>query len=101
RARFSATECTLGSQPEGSGRFIDAEDVRLQRKVVFIGSEVARKLFGNVPPGGQQGRINGMTVYVIGGQKEKVQLSNYGRPDKESVFIPYTTAGQLWNTEFL
>jgi putative ABC transport system permease protein len=34
-------------------------------------------------------------------QKEKVQLSNYGRPDRESVFIPYTTAGQLWNTEFM
>jgi putative ABC transport system permease protein len=42
-----------------------------------------------------------MTFDVIGVQKEKVQLSNYGRPDKESVFIPYTTAGQLWNTEFL
>ena len=30
-----------------------------------------------------------------------MQLANYGRPDKESVFIPYTTAGQLWNTENL
>jgi putative ABC transport system permease protein len=89
------------SQPAASGRFIDAEDVRLQRKVVFIGSEVARKLFGNMPPVGQQVRINGQTFDVIGVQKEKVQLSNYGRPDKESVFIPYTTAGQLWNTEFL
>ena len=92
---------TIRSQPAASGRFIDAEDVRLQRKVVFIGSEVARKLFGNMPPVGQQVRINGMTFDVIGVQKEKVQLSNYGRPDKESVFIPYTTAGQLWNTEFL
>ncbi len=92
---------TIRTQPAASGRFIDAEDVRLQRQVVFIGSEVARKLFGNVPPVGQQVRINGMTFDVIGVQKEKVQLSNYGRPDKESVFIPYTTAGQLWNTEFL
>src|SRR4029079_3250928 len=92
---------TIRSQPAASGRLIDAEDVRLQRKVVFIGSEVARNLFGNMPPVGQQVRINGMTFDVIGGQKEKVQLSNYGRPDKESVFIPYTTAGQLWNTELL
>jgi putative ABC transport system permease protein len=30
-----------------------------------------------------------------------VQLSNYGRPDRESVFIPHTTAGQLWNTEYM
>jgi putative ABC transport system permease protein len=42
-----------------------------------------------------------MAFEVIGVQKEKVQLSNYGRPDKESVFIPYTTAGQIWNTEFV
>jgi putative ABC transport system permease protein len=42
-----------------------------------------------------------MSFTVIGVQKEKVQLSTYGRPDKESVFLPYTTAGQLWNTEFL
>ncbi|HET9363082.1 MAG TPA: FtsX-like permease family protein, partial [Vicinamibacterales bacterium] len=42
-----------------------------------------------------------MPFRVIGVQKEKIQLSNYNRPDKESVFIPYTTAGQLWNTEFL
>ena len=84
-----------------SGRFIDAEDVRLQRRVVFLGSEVARKMFGNTPPVGQTVRIKGDRFDVIGVQREKVQLSNYRSPDKESVFIPYTTAGQLWNTEYL
>jgi putative ABC transport system permease protein len=91
----------IRTQPAESGRFVDAEDVRLQRRVVFIGSEVARKIFGNVDPVGQQVRIRGLLFQVIGVQKEKVQLSNYGRPDRESVFIPYTTAGQLWNTEYL
>jgi putative ABC transport system permease protein len=91
----------MRTQPAASGRFIDAEDVRLQRRVVFLGSEVALKLFGNVPPVGETVRIQGMAFEVIGVQKEKVQLSSYGRPDKESVFIPYTTAGQLWNTEYL
>jgi len=92
---------TMRSQPAASGRFIDAEDVRLQRHVVFLGSTVALKLFGNIPPVGETVRIKGMAFEVVGVQKEKVQLSNYGRPDKESVFIPYTTAGQLWNTEFI
>jgi len=92
---------TMRSQPAASGRFIDAEDVRLQRRVVFLGSTVALKLFGNIPPVGETVRIKGMAFEVIGVQKEKVQLSNYGRPDKESVFIPYTTAGQVWNTEFM
>jgi putative ABC transport system permease protein len=91
----------IRSQAPAMGRFIDAEDVRLRRRVVFIGSEVARRVFGNAPPLGQTVRIAGMPFDVIGVQREKVQLSNYNRPDRESVFIPHTTAGGLWNTEFL
>jgi putative ABC transport system permease protein len=91
----------MRSQAAAVGRFVDAEDVRLQRRVVFLGSEVALKLFGQTQPVGETVRIKGMAFQVIGVQKEKVQLSNYGRPDKESVFIPHTTASQLWNTEYL
>ncbi len=90
----------MRSQWPESGRFPDAEDLRLHRRVAFLGSEVARKMFGNVPPVGQRIRIGGMAFEVVGVQKEKVQLSNYLRPDRESIFIPYTTAGQLWNTEY-
>ena len=57
-------------------------------------------MFGNTPPVSQTIRIGGMRFDVIGVQHEKVQLSNYRGPDKESIFIPYTTAGQLWNTEY-
>jgi putative ABC transport system permease protein len=92
---------SMRSQVPASGRFIDGEDVRLQRRVVFLGSEVARKLFGNTPPVGQTVRLKGVRFEVIGVQREKVQLSNYRSPDKESIFIPYTTAGQMWNTEYL
>ena len=88
-------------QPAAQGRFLDAEDVRLQRRVAFLGSEVALKLFGNVPAVGQTIRVKGMAFEVIGVQREKVQLSSYNRPDKQCIFIPYTTAGQLWNTEYL
>jgi putative ABC transport system permease protein len=90
----------MRSQVAAEGRFPDAEDLRLQRRVAFIGSEVARKMFGRVSPVGQRIRLGGMAFEVVGVQKEKVQLSNYLRPDRESIFIPYTTAGQLWNTEF-
>ena len=90
----------MRSQWVQAGRFPDAEDLRLQRRVVFIGSEVARKMFGNVPPVGQRLRIGGMSFEVVGVQREKVQLSNYMGSDKESVYIPYTTAGQLWNTGY-
>jgi putative ABC transport system permease protein len=91
----------MRSQIPAAGRFIDAEDLRLQRHSVFLGSEVALKLFGTAPAVGETVRINGMAFKVVGVGKEKIQLSNYGRPDKESVFLPYTTAGQLYNTEYL
>jgi putative ABC transport system permease protein len=91
----------MRSQVAAVGRFIDAEDVRLQRRSVFLGSEVALKLFGSSQAVGETVRINGMAFTVVGVMKEKIQLSNYNRPDKESVFIPYTTAGRMWNTEYL
>jgi putative ABC transport system permease protein len=92
---------SMRSEQAAAGRFVDAEDVRLQRRVVFLGSEVARKMFGNTPAVGQSIRIKGVRFDVVGVQHEKVQLSNYTSPDKESLFIPYTTAGQLWNTEYV
>ena len=74
----------MRSQWVAAGRFPDAEDVRLQRRVAFIGSEVARKMFGNIAPVGQRIRLGGMAFEVVGVQKEKVQLSNYLRPDQAS-----------------
>ncbi len=92
---------SMRSEQAAAGRFIDSEDVRLQRRVAFLGSEVARKMFGNTPAVGQSIRIKGVRFEVVGVQHEKVQLSSYTSPDKECVFIPYTTAGQLWNTEYV
>jgi len=91
----------MRSQVPAVGRFIDGEDLRLRRRSVFLGTEVALKLFGNTQALGETVRINGMPFTVVGVMKEKIQLSNYNRPDKESVFIPYTTASQMWNTEYL
>jgi putative ABC transport system permease protein len=86
-------------KPQPGGRFLDDEDVRLHRRVVFIGSEVQRKLFGNIPPLGETLRIGGQPFDVIGVMEEKVQLSNYNRPDRYCVFVPWTTATGLLDTQ--
>ncbi len=83
------------------GRFINAEDVEKQRRVIFLGSEVARKLFGNAPAVGQSIRVNGLTFEVIGVLTQKVSFSNYYSPDKYSVFIPYTTVKQVWSQDYV
>ncbi len=80
------------------GRFLDDEDVRLHRRVAFIGSEVQRQLFGNLPAVGETIRVAGQPFEIIGVMQEKVQLSNYNRPDKYCVFIPWTTGSSLLDT---
>ncbi len=72
------------------GRFLNHEDVENHRRVAFLGYEVARRLFSNIPPVGEDIRINGVTFEVIGVMPNKAQISNYFYPDKLSVFIPYT-----------
>jgi putative ABC transport system permease protein len=42
--------------------------------------------------------IGGVRFTVIGIMARKIQLSNYFSSDDESVWIPYSAAGDLWNT---
>jgi len=79
-------------------RFINDEDVRLHRRIAFIGSEVQRRLFGGLPPVGETIRVAGQPFEIIGVMEEKVQMSNYSSPDKYCVFIPWTTMSGLTDT---
>ncbi|HZP48408.1 MAG TPA: ABC transporter permease [Vicinamibacterales bacterium] len=88
-------------KPQPGGRFLDEEDVRLRRRVAFIGTEVQRKLFGGIPPVGATIHIKGQPFEVIGVMEEKVQLSNYQRPDRYCIFVPWTTMGGLTDTRFV
>src|SRR5712691_10974067 len=86
----------MRSEIPETGRFINAEDVEKGRRVVFIGSEVARKLFGNSSALGQIVRIRGVSFEVIGVLAKKPQLSSYFYPDKYSAFVPYTAIKQIF-----
>jgi putative ABC transport system permease protein len=91
----------MRSEIPEDGRFIDAEDVERRRRVVCVGSEVARKLFGNRPAVGEALRINGLSFEVIGVLANKPMFSSYFYPDKYSAFIPYSTMRQLRYQEYL
>lgn len=75
-----------------SGRWISAEDMQNRQRVAVIGSTVATKLFGEIPPEGETVTINGIQFQIIGMLRTKSQISNYNRPDNECLFIPYSTA---------
>ncbi len=84
-----------------TGRFLNAADIEGRRRVCFLGFEVARKLFNNIPAVGESVRINGIPFEVVGVMPNKAQISNYFYPDKLSVFIPYTAFSQVFRQEFV
>jgi len=99
RAVAASYGAMRSEKPLPGGRFLDDEDVRLHRRVAFIGFEVQRKLFGTVPPVGETIRVGGQPFEIVGVMQEKVQMSNYNRPDKYCIFIPWTTASGLMDTK--
>jgi len=82
------------------GRWINSADFYERRRVVFIGGRVREQLFGSRPAVDHDITINGMHFKVIGTMDRKMQMSNYFTSDDRSVFIPFTTAGDLWNTRY-
>jgi len=82
------------------GRWISAEDMLERRRVVFIGERLRQKLFGGRPPVGETVEISGVRFTVIGTMERKMQMSNYFTSDDECAWIPYTAAGDLWNTRY-
>lgn len=91
----------MRSEIPAAGRFINAEDVSRRRRVAFVGTEVARKLFSNSPAVGETVRIKGVSFEVVGVLEDKAQLSSYFYPDKMSVFIPYTVIDQLFHQDYI
>lgn len=78
--------------PEPGGRFIDALDIKNNRRVAFLGNKLRDFLFGaNADVIGQSVYINATPFTVIGVLQKKVQNSDYNTPDENRVFIPAST----------
>ncbi|HVP54544.1 MAG TPA: ABC transporter permease [Candidatus Eisenbacteria bacterium] len=82
------------------GRWINASDEVERRRVVFLGSRVKNQLFSGRNAVGETVEIGGVRFTVIGVMDKKLQLSNYFTSDDRSVFIPFSAAGDLWNTRY-
>jgi putative ABC transport system permease protein len=83
-----------------AGRWISPEDMLERRRVVFLGARLREKLFSGQPAVGETVRISGTRFTVIGTMDRKIQDSNYFTSDDESVWIPYSSAGDIWNTRY-
>ncbi len=73
-----------------SGRFFNEEEVSTRSKVVLLGTTVARELFGDQNPIGEEVKINLINFRVIGILPSKG--GNSFRDQDDVVLIPLTTA---------
>src|SRR5713101_2007707 len=77
--------------PQAGGRFFGPEDEMNRRRVVFLGNEMAKDIFGDEPPVGKALLINNAPYTVIGVMQKKTQMGMYGGPDSNHAVIPITT----------
>ena len=90
----------IRNEVPSDGRWLSPEDNVERRRVAFVGSELRKKLFAGRPAVGETIQIDGMRFTVVGSMDRKMQMSNYFTSDDECAFIPYTTAGDLWDTRY-
>jgi len=90
----------IRNEVASDGRWLSEEDFAERRRVVVIGGRLREKLFSGRPAVNENVIINGVRFAVVGTMDRKLQLSNYFTSDDESAFIPYTAAGDMWNTKY-
>jgi putative ABC transport system permease protein len=90
----------MRNEVPSEGRWLNAEDELERRRVIFLGGKLKEDLFSGRPAVGETVLVQGVRFTVIGVMERKIQLSNYFSSDDDSSWIPYSTAGDLWNTRY-
>src|SRR5215468_998569 len=90
----------MRNEVAAEGRWLNSGDELERRRVVFLGGRVREQLFSGRPAVGETVAIAGVRFTVVGVMARKIQLSNYFSSDDDSVWIPFSTAGDLWNTRY-
>lgn len=90
----------MRNEVPAEGRWISPSDEVEKRRVCFLGGRVKQQLFSGRNAVGETVQIAGVRFTVIGIMDRKIQMSNYFTSDDRSVFIPFSAAGDIWNTRY-
>ena len=82
--------------PQPGGRFFNQDDMVQRRRVMFLGDELAKDIFGEEQPVGKTILVNNVPYTIIGVMQKKTQMGVYGGPDKNHAVIPIST----WRAQF-
>jgi putative ABC transport system permease protein len=102
-ARVRGVEPEFGEMrnihPQPGGRFLNALDLVEKRRVVVLGEELARDLFGSEDVVGRSVQINQSAFTVVGVAQKKLQMGMYNGPDRSQSSIPATTFKSMYTDE--
>ncbi len=87
--------------PAQGGRFLNARDQELKRRVLFLGDEIAARLFGDDDPIGKAVQLDGLPFTVIGVMQEKLQTSMNNGPDANRAIIPASTFETIYGHRYI
>lgn len=87
--------------PVAGGRFINEKDIDEMRRVLFLGDEIAKQLFGEKHPVGRRVLLDNMPFTVVGVMKPKMQTAMNNGPDSERAIIPYTTFRNIYGSRYV
>ena len=90
----------MRNEVPAEGRWINASDELERRRVIFLGGRLREQLFSGRPAVGETVLVSGVRFQVIGVMARKIQMSNYFSSDDESSWVPYSAAGDLWDTKY-
>ncbi|HEM48871.1 MAG TPA: ABC transporter permease [Caldithrix sp.] len=83
------------------GRFLDALDMKEKKRVVFLGGELAKELFGRPDPIGETVKIDGLPFKIVGTMPKKLQTSMNNGPDDRRAIIPFSTFQSIYGNIYL
>jgi putative ABC transport system permease protein len=87
--------------PERGGRFINEVDIKLRRRIIFIGYKIKEELFKDEPAVGNYVFVNSVPFQIVGILIKKTQNSTYGNPDDSIGFIPATTFSSFFGYKYI
>lgn len=87
--------------PAKGGRFIDTLDVISRKRVVMLGDEVKKFLFGDKNALGKTVFIGETPFTVIGVMQPKGQNSSYWMRDQDRIFIPAPTYTAIFGSPYI
>jgi putative ABC transport system permease protein len=85
--------------PIAGGRFLNDVDILQQRRVLFLGVEIATDIFGDQEPIGQTVNVDGVPFVVIGIMQKKIQTSMNNGPDTRRAVMPFSTFRTMYGNK--